>query len=238
MRKYSWEQIQGIYRSLTKLELPAVGASVSVGKVYYDLVPRLWLDFLNGNPEDSDSMWVIYKEFARAMEDLRDWLVQEGHEYDHEMDDMNILSKGDFREKYPSELQNDARKLHSKMRSIVDEEKADIELSMADYISSEDIPPSWFTVIVTDLMASDAKGKPVYKTELRTPGVGLSSFWLSVILGSMVSSYKSGSPGRRCADPKCGKYFIPSSRSHGQLYHSGRCQNRHYYHLKKAGSQS
>lgn len=33
---------------------------------------------------------------------------------------------------------------------------------------------------------------------------------------------------KRCADPKCDKYFLPTPRGHNQLYCHKRCRNRHH----------
>lgn len=178
----------------------------------YNLAPTLWVDLLNADPQDTQLMWSIYREFARDIEDLKDWMTEKGYNYDGEMRDMKLLHKNDFIEQYPSELQSDAENVHNNMREIIDSGKTfDAVEHLFDYKSIESIikgvhiPPLFLEVDVTKL---DPKSNQPYLIELETPEADHTNFWFTVILGGMFSSFREGKIAHHCAAEDCGMYFI------------------------------
>lgn len=220
-----------------KVEL-AAGVTLDIQGIH-DLAPTLWLDFINADLQNAKSMWTIYKEFVRDMEDLKEWLDNEG--YSHELKDMRLLSREEFLYQYEG-LQVDVKKSHSKMMALINEEKNEVMGDMAKHpngggiTKDADIQPLSITVTINDFSSAEMTGED-YPLHLRTmPKANHPNFWLSTILGSMISSYRTGKMARRCAAPDCGRYFIPSPRSHDQRYHSPACQNRHYKRKRRSRS--
>ena len=216
--------------------------------------PTIWLDFLNADTQDSESMWPVYREFTRFIQTLK-----EQHECSMEITEMKLLSKDQFLERYPVELQGDAEKLHAGMKEIIDEDKAHLIGSMVRYIGEEpprrtrkqkeersraedilkrgaDIPPVSFTMGLQPIDEYDEEY--TYIANLHTPSAGHRNFWLSIIMDGMVTLSCNHERGeimvRRCAAPDCRKYFVPTSRSHGQKYHSTTCRSRHNMQMRRS----
>ena len=200
------------------------GATIEISHLPYRLAPTLWVDFLNAEPKKSNSMWLIYKQFARSIEDLKDWIEKEGHSLD--TNDMKLLTKAEFLEQYPEKLQEDAERFHLSMMEIIDKKKNDIEIEKS--LSNDIHMPSPFYKITATNQNNHVAELIDLPHELSFPDAEHPNFWLTIIQGGMLLNYREGTIAHRCAAPDCQKYFIPSSRSHGQKYHSPTCQNRHY----------
>ena len=239
MYRRSWEGIQEIIQDVARVNVGAGGVLSVQGP--YNFAPMLWLDFLNADPHNSQSMWTIYREFARSVEDLRDWMAKEGYPDVEDMKDMKLMSKEEFLERYPGELQSDAEKLHTGMRETIDQDRADVikalvrsrdkdELSRAKETITKGIhvPPLRLTIDVVNTGLSGINAGESNQMQLHTPEADHPNFWLAVILGGMLSSCKDGKINvRRCAAPDCQKYFVPYPRGRAQKYHSSTCRNRH-----------
>jgi hypothetical protein len=238
MRRHSWEQIHEMVENLKKMDIASY-ATASVQDIY-NLAPTLWVHLLNADPQDTQLMWSIYKDFARDIEDLKDWMTENGYNCDGEMRDMKLLHKNDFLKQYPSELQSDAESVYKSMREIIDSgNTSDAVKHLFDYRSIESVIegihiPALFLEV--DVTGRDPRSNQPYLIELKTPEADHPNFWLSVILGGMFSSFRDGKIARRCAAEDCGMYFIPIPRGRGQRYHSQKCQNRDY--MRKWRSRS
>lgn len=255
MRKHSWEFLQRVYDDVVGMDM-GLGMNVDVQGVY-DFAPMLWLDFLNADPQDSISMWYIYKEFVRSVEDVRDWVAQVGRQDAQALEDVKLFSREDFLKRYPEELKADAERLRSRMRAImIDADKSGLIRDMLRYRNKEDtegveigagkmtqkrseegttltegisMPRVFFEARFTN----DGVGDP-YLLRLDIPEASHRNFWFSVILWGMVFSFGEGVSVCECAAPDCDQYFVPSPRGHGQAYHSQRCQNRHYMRRRRS----
>jgi hypothetical protein len=98
--------------------------------------------------------------------------------------------------------------------------------------------PLWFTTTrVTNLMAVASSSIVSTEIKLYIPEADRDEFWLSAILGGMVSAYLIGTVGRRCAADGCNQFFIPSPRRPDQQYHSTKCQNRMFMRNARSGQQ-
>ena len=242
---YSWEALQQINNAIDLIE---EGSSELSSLIIYGFAPTLWIDFLNSDPQDDESMWHVYRGFITSIERLKDWIVKEGHTYSKEIREMKPLSKDEFLDQYHAKLRTDAEKLHSGMREIIDNGRVDMVLAVVREIRDRTrrtkkqrqehdaveeiitkgaaIPPLFFTM-VTELY--EENGKYSRRLQLHTPAVNHPSFWLSIIHeGMLISSCWNGKIiARRCAAPDCRKYFIPHPRNRSQMYHSRTCRNRH-----------
>lgn len=196
--------------------------------------PTLWIDFLNGEPKNSRAIYPVYRKYTRSIRQFKDWLAEEGY-YGKDMEDMELMSEDEFLKRYPRRMQADAEELHSRMKEVIDKGKADAtKVSVAHEIedisvTTEDIdvPTLSFTVEV------EQSGTTMDSSllQLHVPAANHHNFWLSVILGGMISSYREGNVARRCAGPNCQKYFIPYPRARNQRFHSPSCRST--FHTKK-----
>jgi len=209
----------------------------------------LWIDFMNADPKDPGSMWPIYDGFQYFLNGL-----QSCYHCTEKIAERKLISETDFLTTYPMVRQVDAEKLHAGMRECIDEA---LETGNADGLISlclgweEEDPMKkpkavleqqdkaiktimggsdvefLFLTTVMRMVERDGKYHPLH--QLHTPAATEYSFWLSVVLeGLLIYSCKDKKMAvKRCADPKCGKYFMPTPRGHNQLYHEKRCLNRH-----------
>jgi len=213
--------------------------------------PNLWLEFLNANPRDGESMWPVYVEFTSFMEALK-----AQHSLSRELIEMKLLSEEEFLETYPLELQEDAEKLHGGMKYVIDDNKVDIFNALVRPIPESDADEDEVRFWLRDVESRQAERAEaertltrgaslpelfftasfesteeagLYEIHLHTPSANHKSFWLSVIYEGMVTlSHRAGKIiTRRCAAPDCRKYFVPTPHSHGQKYHSKTCRSRH-----------
>lgn len=200
-------------------------------KGVYDLAPMVWLDFLNADPDDGLSMWPVYKRFARSMEDLRDWLASAGGRDMEALEKVKLHSRELFLKIY-SIRKDDAKMLHGRMGDIINEDISDLVKDIMQDRLGEDLgkfvmPHLFFNIRI----ASD--GDP-FSLRFDIPQATHPNFWLSVMLSSLVFSVSEGTSVHRCAAPDCNQYFVPTLRGRGQLYHSQRCQNRHYMRKRRS----
>lgn len=220
----------------------------------------LWVDFMNADPKNTESMWLVYDEFRSFVNDLRVHFHCSRDIREH-----NLLSDEDFLTIYPVLLQVDAEKLHRGMLKYIDEaiqnqeagdlsslhmewDEEDImkkskerleqqDRATAAIIDDADVPFPSFT---TGVERVKRNGRYYPQHELHTPAAMSRNWWLAIIYeGLLIYSIKHGKMVvKRCADPKCGKYFAPRPRSHNQLYHSKRCRNRHHSENWRKSSRS
>lgn len=115
MKKHLWQYLRTMSDQLEMM--PLAGSDLTI-RGYHPWTPNLWIDFLNADPESADSMWPVYKVFARAMEDLRDGMDRAGVQYNHAIKSMQLLSKEGFLAKYES-LGEDARQLYHGIKQAV-----------------------------------------------------------------------------------------------------------------------
>lgn len=246
MRKLTKREQRLLARIINKMKLRSEELNAMLISLY---APDLWLDFLNADPRDSDSMWPVYMGYIRFIESLRD-----ENSCSREIEEMMLLSKGEFLEHYPLELQEDAEKLHKGMKRVIDEghvelisavtrfmpetlmDEEELEFStrhlddeeyskaLAVLTNGADIPDASFTASLVPAESPD-----IYKMHLHTHSADHRNFWLFVILdGMLISSCRGHEMAvRTCAAPDCGRYFVPASHAHGQKYHSTTCRSRH-----------
>ncbi len=252
MKKHPWQFLRIINDRLEIIPLGA-GANLTI-ECPHPWTPDLWIDFLNADPEKPRSLWPVYKEFARAMEDLRDGIDEAGIQYNDEISDMKLLSREGFLAKYGS-LREDAKELHDGMKEAVDKSKTDMIIALGqDSKARKSILrgakiPSWITTVrITNLMAAAthtiddtmaAATHTIDDTEihLTLTEADADNFWLSNIVSGLVSSYTAGKVGRLCAAPDCDQFFIPSPHRPDQKYHSTRCQNRTFMRKARSAQQ-
>lgn len=252
MDRYSLKELQQLDRAIDRIE---DGSSELSATLIRGFASTLWLNFLNADPSDAGAIWFVYKEFTRAIEDIKDWIIEKGHSYSESIRDIKLLPKEEFLELYPLEMQSDAQKLHGGMSEIIDEERAHVvgilirpmdqepperteewqkKHSEAEQILTRgaDIPPSFFTMVTKPIEQPSGKYSMERQLELHLPTAAADhrNLWLSIIVeGMTILAYKDGEiTARRCAAEGCGKFFVPTSRGHAQKYHSKACQNREY----------
>ena len=209
--------------------------------------PTLWLDFLNADPQDPESMWPVYRGYVKFVQ-----LLRTQNDCSKDIKEAKLLTKAEFLERYPVELQADAEKLHRGMKEVIDEGKTHVIASIIRYIGEDApvpikkpagdpdqireiltkgayIPPESFTI---GLEWPDQDNQEYgYLVSLHTPGINQPNFWLSIIYTGMTTqSYnpeKDAIIVRRCEAPDCRKYFLPAPHGRGQRYHSKSCRSRH-----------
>lgn len=226
----------------------------------YEHAPTLWLDFLNSDPTDTESMWPVYQSFCSFIEALKsqyrcttDILLYE------------FSSKENFLGMYPLSLQQDAERLYTGMRECIDKamesgEAGDISALRREFdeedllkkpqrlLDQQDraraaitqgaaIPPVSVTIL-TGYDRIDDEDRLLYY--LCAPNIHHGNFWLSVIYEGMTILFHEDGKTlvQRCAAPDCGKYFIPTPRSRNQRYHTQRCRNRHHMQEWRRASKS
>ncbi len=207
-----------------------------------NFVPKLWVDFLNADPEDTGSMWPVYRKYAKFIDTLRYFYL-----CSRDIEEMQLLSKGEFLQEYPKELKADAEEVHYGMKKMVDEGRWDLADAVIRDIDSKAIMlrprksvttqeeaeraitgdvslPDTFFTFTKEMVQED--GEVLFERHLHTPGARHKTFWLSIVYeGMLASSYKDQI--RRCQAPDCRLYFLPTPHSRGQLYHSASCRSRH-----------
>lgn len=244
MKKHLWQYLRTINDQLAILPL-AAGMNLDI-ECPYPWTPDLWIDFLNADPEIPDSLWPVYKKFARAMEDLIDGMDEAGTQYNDEIRNMKLLSKEEFLVKY-GDLREDAKAIHAGIKKAVSSGETETIRGLTDQDSKEkqsilwdtEIPPLVTKIRITNLMITETHTIDKYNTEihLTLSGADDDSFWLSNIVSGLVLSYKAGKVGRRCAAPDCDIFFTPSPRRQDQAYHSSRCQNRVFMRKARSAQQ-
>lgn len=225
MRKYPWEPMHKSIKVMQKMLLTAGGNLDMQGpNSIMNLTPTLWVDFINADPQNSHSVWLIYKEYARAVEDFIDWMADNGYGCEPEMKATALLSKEEFLKQYPVDLQEDAVSLHREMKKAID---------VMDKGKTEDVESlgSGLPSLLYYIRAANTSGvtaKGTHQITVLFKNAHQPRLWLSAILEGMRLSYRNGRTARRCAAPDCGKYFLPYLRRLDQRYHSPSCQDRHY----------
>lgn len=249
-QRYSQRNIDQLNRATAKI---TEGSTELSGILVDKLGGTLWVDFINANPADPRAMWAVYREFVRSMDTLKGMITEMGGSYTDDIRDMKLLSKAEFLKQYPEDLQEDAEKLHSGMKRVIDEDMTEILAYLIRRIDAEpprmtkkrqerrdiaektltggaNIPELFFTILPR-LKQVDG-GYHDEKMELYIPSCTHPNFWLSVIMERMITqSYDSQSNEirvKRCAGKDCRRYFVPAYRSHDQQYHSTSCHKKHY----------
>jgi hypothetical protein len=214
-----------------------------------------WLEFLNADPVNPDSMWPAYMEYTRFIDAIKGLVTEQGYSYSRNIEEMELLSRDEFLRCYPAKLQTDAQKIHAGMKKVIDEDMPDVMVHMVRYVDEPPqrttkkrqekyrmaeeiltggavIPPSSFTILPCLI---EENGRYVEGAQLYTPSCQHPNFWLSVISEAM--TFLAYDPGigeirvERCEAPDCQRYFVPAYRSHDQRYHSKSCQKRHYMQI-------
>jgi len=235
----SWEDIQNIISDTEELKIGAGGEmELSTPSIYF-VASASWLDFLNADPANSRSMWFIYRDCARCIQESQAWLTEKGYRYNAQM---RLLSREEFLERYSAEWQADAEKLHRAMKRAIDEGKVDLIKDVSQYADQEKysrakeiltggagIPILSFGIRVTNPcdQAMSVRMLDPRQMQIDIPEVNHPALWLHAILGGMVSSYRDGKILRRCL--ACPKYFYPRGRA--QKFHNPTCRSR--YNVKK-----
>lgn len=230
-------------KALDKLERGINELSALILDFY---APTLWLDFLNANPRNARSMWPVYRGFIDFIK-----VLKEQHSCSGDLRGMKLLSKAEFLEQYPLELQKDAEGLHKGMKEVIDkgdpapiralitemDEEKTIKLTErrlqkiseaeAAIKNGADIPPLSFTI---GIEWAEENGDYFKLAQLHTTAADHKNFWLAVIYEEMITKSYGDSEiiVRQCAAPDCRKYFLPESRSHNQRYHNKTCRSRHH----------
>jgi len=248
--RYSQRDIDQINRAMDKI---TEGSHTLTAVLIDKLGGTLWVDFINADPADPISMWAVYLEYVRSMDTLKGMITEMGASYTDHIRDMELLSKGEFLKRYPEELQEDAEKLHSGMKMVIDEDMSEILADLVKYIGeaaprmtkkrqereciAEEtlsggaiIPDLFFTILPH--LAEVGDGYHLEGAELYIPSCIHPNFWLSVIKEGMITQSYDIEGGqimvKRCAGKDCRRYFVPAYRSHGQEYHSKSCHKKHY----------
>lgn len=217
--------------------------------IIHAYAPTLWLDFLNSDPEKSEEMWGVYYEFVRFMK-----AIQGKHFCSKDIMGMKLMSKMEFLETYPTDLQDNAQRLHGGIKQVIDEGRGDvIEHLTRDIVAAVKkntpaqeeeaekaekmitggviLPPVSFTVL---FQLPEEDNPPWRSTDvtLYTPSATRRDFWLAIIYSGAITLSTSMRDDkiivRRCAAPDCQKYFRPVPHAHDrQKYHSPTCRSRH-----------
>jgi len=252
MYGYTDADIRRINRSVDKIER---GINEFSALIVYEFAPSMWLDFLNADPMDGESMWLVYQSLTRIIGGIKRWIRKQGQSCSEDIENMRILTKAEFLKQYPLDHQEDAQKLHAGMKEVIDKGMGDVMAATMRYIDREKrptkatvekraraeriltggalIPPLSFTVIPA-LVQVD--GRSSEQLQLYTPAARHPRFWLSIIYEGTIMAYDLANHEitvRRCEAPDCRKYFVPAYRSHGQRYHSKACQNRDYMRKRR-----
>jgi len=255
--RYSQKDINILNRAIDKIE---EGSNELTAMLVDKMGRTLWLDFLNAHPEDALSIWPVYRGFIEFMNAVKGTVTEQGFSCGKDIQDMELLSKSEFLERYPAELQGDAEKLHSGMKRVIDEDMPEIISWLVRYIDEDPlkmtkkrqrkkewakevitggalIPPAAFTMLPC---LNEVDGGYTQGAQLYTPSCKHPNFWLSIIYeGILTLSYnpeKGGMQVQRCAAPDCRLYFVPAYRSHDHKYHSKSCQKRHYMQIYRQKS--
>ena len=248
--RYTQWDIDLINRATVKI---MEGSHTLTAILIKNLGGMLWEDFINADPADPRAMWLVYLKFVRAMKTLKDTITEMGGSYTDDIRDKELLSKAEFLKRYPESLQEDAEKLHSGMKRVIDEDMTEVITCLAKYIGAKprrmtkkrqeeqclahetisggaNIPELFFTILPR-LKQVDG-GYHDEEMELYIPSCEHPNFWLSVIKEGMMTQsydYQSGQiMVKRCAGKDCRRYFVPAYRSHDQQYHSTSCYRKQY----------
>jgi len=252
MKKNLFESIESIIKRFYDLNINVI-CKLSI-ESFYNAGPDLWVNFLNADAMNEKSIWLIYKEAARFINDFKEWIVYSKYDCPAGyFSDVNILSFQEFLKTYWLQISDSVETFQAYIVKILDSynfnEAFHIMLENSeDYLTlyvkdpfEEDqdkkaqgeainIPEPRFTIIASKRIKlwGDCAGSYENEMDILMQGGSDANLWLSVILGSMLSSLVEGKIIRRCAASDCRRYFIPSLRSHNQLFHSQTCHSRYY----------
>jgi len=238
MRACPWEAIQSIISSIEEVKISAGGTmDLSTPSISF-IASASWLDFLNDDPTNSRSMWLIYRDCARCIQEFQAWLTEKGYRYDG---GMRPLSREEFLEQYPVEWQADAEKLHMGMKRAIDEGEVDVIKDVLQYADQEKhskakevltggvfVPALSFSIRVTSPCDQEMSIRMLDPSQIQieSPGMNHPALWLHAILGGMLSSYRDGRIPQRCL--ACPKYFLPYRRGgRAQKFHNPTCRSRY-----------
>lgn len=248
--RYTQRKIDQMNRAINKI---VAGSSELTAILMDRLGGKLWVDFINADPADPGAMWAVYQEYVKSMDALKGMITELGVSYADDIRDMELLSKAEFLERYPEDLQEHAEKLHSGMKRVIDEDMTEILACLIRDIGAEprrmtkkrqerrDMAeetltggakfPVLFITMLPDLKQVDG-GYHDEGVELYIPSCTHPNFWLSVITEGMITQSYDLQSGqimvKRCAGKDCRRYFVPAYRSHNQQYHSTPCYRKHY----------
>ena len=227
MPKYSGENVRRLVKAITK-DGVGMGAAVTVNP-FGILTPKLWVDFLNADPESARSMYSVYKGLMGYFQEFRNWVASEGFDCGPHTRGMQPLSKEDFLDKYP-DMEKDAKAIHSAMIKLLDNRRTDLIKAILtgedsdEELEDVDIPLLPFTLRI------ERVGPGQDDLTLDIPQANHIGFWLSVAFGAMVLAWKGDEiPARRCDN--CRQFFVPYPRARNQRFHSSGCKST--YHTRK-----
>ncbi len=227
MPKYSGEDVRRLVKAITKGGI-GLGAAVTVNP-FGILTPKLWVDFLNADPERPRSMYFIYKGLMGYFQEFRNWVASEGFDCGPYTSGMQPLSREDFLDKYP-DMEKNAKAIHNAMTKLLDNAKTDpIKAILTGEDSGEELKDVDIALLPFTLRIERVGPGPDDLT-LDIPQANHPGFWLYVALGAMVLAWKDGEiPVRRCAN--CAQFFIPYPRAPNQRFHSSSCSG--VYHARQ-----
>jgi hypothetical protein len=246
MSKNLFESIELMLKRFYNLKERAI-SKISIDS-FYDAGPEILVNFINADAMDAKSIWPIYKGAIRFMADLKEWIVTSKYGCPEEkLNDIKFLSFKEFSKDYWPCMSEPVNIFQEYILKILDSDNIDnafhnmlessedwLTLYIEDEERAEDdqieeihIPPARFIITAKSKTKLSVDNSSPYDIDILVGGTD-GFTWLSVIRGSILSSYQKGDRIRRCTAPDCRRFFIVDKRNPGHIYHTVRCQNRHY----------
>lgn len=225
-RKYSGENVRRLVKAILYGGPRMMGVPVTITP-FGTLTPKMWVNFLNADPECRHPMYSVYKGLMGYFQEFRKWAASEGYGFGPSIREMRPpLSRKDFLNKYP-EMEKDAKAIHNVMTKLLDKPRNDVIIGIltgegaAEELKSVDLSLLPFTFVVQRA----GPGKNDATLDIRN--ADHANFWIYLAFGAMVLAWRKDKiPARRC--DCCRRFYIPYQRACNQRFDLPSCKSRYY----------